>query len=69
MGSDTSYNKVLSQQLVMSSSIHKIKCAQMYGFAEKKNERGFCTAKAPHIFFAKNDSVFTYNTFEHLTKC
>ena len=56
MGSDTSYNKVVSQQLVMSSSIHKIKCAQMYGFAEKKMKEAFALQKLL-TFFAKNDSV------------
>ena len=29
--------------------------------------RSFCTAKAPHIFSAKNGSVFMYNMFEILT--
>ena len=30
----------------------------------RKNERSFCTAKAPLIFSAKNGSVFMYNMFE-----
>ena len=33
-------------------------------FFAEKNVRCFCRAKAPHIFTAKNGSVFVYNTFE-----
>ena len=31
-------------------------------FAEKKNVSSFCTAKATHIFSAKNFSVFVYHS-------
>ena len=44
------------------------KSNQVIFFAEK-NVRSFCSAKAPHIFSAKNGSVFAYNTFEISTSC
>ena len=43
-----------------------LKSSVLIVFAEK-NVRSFCTAKAPHIFLAKNGSVFMYNMFEILT--
>ena len=36
-------------------------------FFAKKNVKNFCTAKVPHIFFGKNDSIFGYNRTEILT--
>ena len=42
----------------MSSRAPKIKCANIFC---RKNVRSFFSAKAPHIFSAKNGSVFMYN--------
>ena len=42
-----------------------LKSSVLIFFAEKM--RGAFTAKAPHIFSAKNGSVFMYNMFEILT--
>ena len=33
-----------------------------------KNVRSFCSAKASHIFSAKNFSVFGYKVVKHLTR-
>ena len=52
------------QSFVRSFSAPNIKCANIFCW---KNVRSFCTAKAPHIFSAKNGSVFIYNLFEILT--
>ena len=38
-------------------------------FAEKKNVSSFCTAKASHIFSAKNFSIFVYHSMLILTNC
>ena len=48
------------------SLLVRLKSSLLILFAEK-NEKSFCTAKAPHIFSAKNGSVFMYNMFEILT--
>ena len=48
------------------SLLVRLKSSVLIFFAEK-NVRSFCTAKAPHIFSAKNGSVFMYNMFEILT--
>ena len=50
------------------SLLVRLKSSVLIFFAEK-NVRSFCSAKAPHIFSAKNASVFMYNMFEILTSC
>ena len=52
----TSSLRVISLNVLMDS-IHNI----LIFFAEK-NVSSFCTAKATHIFSAKNFSIFTYHS-------
>ena len=47
---------------VLADSIHNI----LIFFAEK-NVSSFCTAKATHIFSAKNFSIFAYHSIKILT--
>ena len=52
-------NELVKHGFVTSFSIRKIKCAILFFFLfAEKNERNFCTAKAPNIFWGKKKTIF-----------
>ena len=58
------HNKVGRQGVVKSYRTHKINCCNISFGCEKL--LGAFTAKAPHVFLAKDAIVFAYSTFENL---
>ena len=51
------------------SHLKYIKSSVLIFLLKKCEELLHSTAKAPHIFSAKNDSAFALNTFEILIAC
>ena len=53
-------------EVVSGGFVTILQYSQNQYFFLKETVRNLCTGKVPHIFLAKIDSVFLYNTFEIL---